>query len=145
MAKVDPKMAPPTKVNPAAAPGNKDPKAVKEPKVKRTYHPATLDEEGKPRKRLDAVPADFNPKIHKPLGRKNYKDEGAWLEAKATELEKKAKDLRIEAENSRKLGNVADRANVKRLLAMQKRAQDLAAELLAQGIDVNALLAAAGK
>lgn len=119
-----------------ARPGAKEPKAKKEKKVRIAY---PVPEGG-----LEAVPADFDPKVHKPLGRKNFKNEAVWYELKAQELEKKAASLRVEATNIGKLGNVKDRAKAKRLLDLQKRMAELSESLVAEGVDVEALLATLG-
>jgi hypothetical protein len=86
------------------------------------------------------VPADFDSKLHKPLKRKDFKDESLWFELRALDLEKKAARMRREGENIKKLGGVKDRVKAKRLLSMQKRMEDLKATLKSEGIDAEALL-----
>lgn len=142
----------PTAQKPAgnAKPGAKDPKAAKAPKEKlvRTFHPALAvakNEKGKlaPTAKLDKIPDDFNPKAHKPLQRRDFNDESIWFEVKAREMEAKAADYRKQATEFKALGGAAKSGQAKRLLAMQKRVAELTAQLAAQGLDVNAILAAA--
>jgi len=124
--------APVTRPAKSAKPGTEDGAAQKE-KVERIDY--VVPEGG-----LTEVPADFDPKKHKPLKRKDFKDESVFLLSRAAELEKKAAWYRTEAENVKKLGSVKDRVKAKRLLAMQKRMQELQASLAAEGVDVAALL-----
>jgi hypothetical protein len=116
----------------SARPGTKD-DSGKKAKVERVEY--TVPEGG-----FTEIPSDFSSKIHKPLKRKDFKDEALWFELRAAELEAKAKRARAEADNVRKLGGVKDRAKAKRLISMQKRMAEISEQLTAQGVDVAALL-----
>jgi len=133
-----------------AKPGAKEAKAAKEPKAKvvRTFHPALdvkKNEKGKlaPTVKLDKIPDDFDAKKYKPLQRRDFNDESIWFEVKAREMDVKAADYRKQATEFKALGGAAKSGQAKRLLAMQKRVAELTAQLAAQGLDVNAILAAA--
>jgi hypothetical protein len=131
--------AAPTKPNapqaPSAKPGVKEPKAKKEkkPKVERIDYPVG-DE------KLVAVPADYDPKKHKPLRRKDFKDEAVFVDMQADRAERAAKRLREEAVAIR-AGGGKDKGKAKKLIAMQKRMAEMQAQLEADGVDVAALLA----
>lgn len=125
-----------------AKPGNKDEKAKKE-KIKRVAYPLPADpksEDGGTLK-LTEIPADWDPKLHKPLTKKDFAEDHLFFELKARQAEAAAAKFRKMGEDSKKVGNVADRAKAKKLQSMQKRMEELKAQLTAQGIDVNALLA----
>lgn len=100
--------------------------------------------EGKPLVNEDgkylAVPADYNPKIHKPLKRGDFQDETLWFELTADALEKKAKRLRAKAEELKKFGG-KDRVKAKKLLAMQKRFLEFKKSLASSGLNVDEILA----
>lgn len=118
--------------DPSAKPGTKEEKAKKEKRVRIDY---PVPEGG-----LDSWPTDFDAKVHKPLKRKDFKDETLWLEAKAAEYEKRASAMRDEIETCKTLGNAKDRARAKKLLSMQKRMAEMEAELKGEGVDVDNLL-----
>ncbi len=117
----------------SARPGTKDEKGKKEKKVRAQY---AIPEGG-----LTAWPADFDSKLNKPLKRKDFADESLFLLSKADEYDRRAKALRQEAEESKKLGSIKDRAKAKQLLKMQKRMKEMTDAMAAEGIDVAALLA----
>lgn len=124
----------------SSKPGEPAPAAKKE-SIKRVPHPALkADEKGKATVQLDDFPADFDPKVHKPLRRGDFKNEAPFLERKATELEARARELRREADEARKLGSQADRAKAKKLRAMMDKMEEIKAQLKAQGIDVDAVV-----
>src|SRR4051812_38955543 len=77
---------------PSAKPGTQEPKAKREkkPKVERIDYPV-------PEGKLLELPADYDPKKHKPLRRKDFKDEALYLDIAAERAEKHAKRLREEA------------------------------------------------
>lgn len=130
---------------PSAAPGTKEPKAKKEKKdkVKKAWHPALEpDAEGKPTKTIAKIPDDFDPKLHRPFGRKNLEDESLWYEIQARKFEAKAADCRRQGEEAKKLGSVKDKQSAKKLLALQKRIDEVTKTLEGSGVDVAALLAA---
>ena len=121
-------------------PGEPAPKAKKE-KVKRILHPALKpNAEGKPTEKLDGFPADFDPKVHKPLRRVNFKNEAPLLLQQADKLEAKAKALRAEAEACQKLGSQEERAKAKKLRDMFLRMEEIKSQLAGEGVDVAALM-----
>jgi len=126
---------------PSARPGTTELKAKKE-KIVRVTHPAlSPDAEGKPTVQLEAIPQDFDAKLHKPIRRKDLKDETLHFDLQIQRLEKKITDLRRQKEESKQLGSVKDRASAKKLLALQKRMDEVTKTLEASGTDVTALLA----
>lgn len=122
------------KAQKSAKPGVKEVGAQKPEKAKRIKYPHTDP--------LSAVPADFNPKIHLPLGRKDFVDEGCWFLVKADYFDKMAAKMRHMADESKKLGNIKERAKAKRLIKMTERLAELRKELEAQGINVDDVLKA---
>lgn len=128
----------------AAAPGTADgagQKGGKKDKVKRVDYPGLTDSEGNAVK-LTSIPEDYNPKIHKPLKKTNFADESVFLIARAERLEQMAVKLRKEAETVKNLGSTAQRQSARKLMKMQESMATLMANLSAQGVDVQALLAA---
>ena len=118
--------------------------------VKRIFHPALevaekiLEKSGKkvlrPTKQIESVPTDYNAKLHKPLNRRDFVDESVFLEFKAVQLEQKAQAMREQAKDLRTLGGIKDRADAKKLLALQKRMAELTDKLRAGGkVDVDAI------
>lgn len=92
----------------------------------------------------------YDPKVHRPIKPTDFTDESLLLEWKADSYEQKAKALRLEAAQLRELGSVKDRAKMKKFLQMQAKIEELAADLEATGVDVEAVreagrLAIAGK
>jgi hypothetical protein len=159
MAKVQPKVAAPApapKAPVAAAPVAPAPAGAAKPgtpapvspekqkKVGRIAYPGLLNAEGKA-VALAAVPTDWDRKVHKNLVRKNFASEDLFLDYRASMLETEAADLRKRAEVTRSLGSTAERAKAKRLMQMTKRIEELKAQLSAAGVDVSALLTAAGE
>lgn len=139
-----PQKAPPVEA-PSAAPGTKEPKAKKEKKekVKKIWHPLlNPNAEGKPTSQLDKIPDDFDPKLHKPFGRKHLKDESLFFELKARKYDALAADMRRQAEQAKQLGGMKDGKSAKKLIALQKRLDEQVAKMTAAGVDVAALLAA---
>jgi len=127
-------LAPKKPVPPPSAVGAPVEPKAKKGKVTKVDHPALAD--GK----LETAPADFDPKVHKPLKKKDFKDEPAYLEFIAAGLDKKAAALREQATKIRTLGNTASSSKVKTLMKMQERMAELMATLKQQGIDVDTLL-----
>ena len=115
-------------------------KKEKKEKKARVPHPALFNAAGEAVK-LTSIPADFDPKLHKPLKRKDFESEAAFMRMQADEFEARAKRLRVEAEQAEKLGNTKDRAKAKKLLGMQKRIEELKAEMSKDGFDIDQLLA----
>lgn len=149
--------AAPAKTPPSAKPGTVDPVAEKPAKVKPVFYPGLeakpvvvdgkpkLNKAGKeivrPTKKLDAVPADYDPKKHKPLGKADFADESIFLELKAQRLEQQAADLRKQAADVKALGSIKDRGAAKKLLNLQKRIDELTKDLEGKGVDLTAIKA----
>jgi hypothetical protein len=131
-----PGQAPAAVTKPSAAPGTQDATGKKEKRTRAAY---VVPEGG-----LTAVPADYDPRKHKPLPRSAFKDAKDWFELRALLLEKKAASLREQAKQESALGGTKDRQKAKRLINMTKRMSVLMDELKSQGIDVDALLKASG-
>lgn len=144
-----PKPAPKTNVvastaapAPSAAPGTQDAAAKKEKKPnKRIPHPALWDATTQARVQLDAIPTDFDAKLHKPLGKKDFKNEGLWYELKAQGFDKKAAEFRAMAATA----GTSEGAKTKKLILMQKKMAELMASLKSAGVDVDAALALANQ
>lgn len=121
----------------------------RKPIAKRIHHPLlkAVEKEVRGKKRMVAseqlaeIPADFNAKIHRPLGRKDFKDESLWYEVQARKLEAKAKDLRQQGEDLKALGGIQDRAEAKKLIALQRKMAELTASLQKKGVDTSRLTA----
>jgi len=144
-----------TAEKPSSKPGSKAPEAAKpkKEKVVRQFHPALAAQpavkDGKPvtnkkgqpvirpTKKLDAVPTDFDPKLHKPLGKADFADESLFYELKAVQLDKQAAALRSKAADIKALGSVKDRQAAKKLLSLQKRMKELVESLKASGVDTS--------
>ena len=107
-------------------------------------HPNLIDPEtGKGRKFKSAEELEgYNPKIHKSIKRADFEDEAVFLEYQADALEARAAILRQQAEETRKLGSVAQRVRAKKLLAFQTQIEKITSELEGEGCDIEALLAA---
>jgi hypothetical protein len=91
--------------------------------------------------KLDAMPVGFDAKLHKPLRKKDFKDESLFLEYQASLLDVKASNLRAHAAKLRTVGASGSSAKAKTLVKMQARMAELMAALKAEGMDVDALLA----
>lgn len=137
--------------NPANPEGKKPRKPRAGSAVKRIHHPLlqaqekTIEKSGKkvirPTAKLKEIPADYNPKIHKPLSRRDFDDESLALEWQAKGYEEKAKSLREQATELRGMGGIKDRAEAKKLLALQKRMLEMTASLEARGVNVDKIKA----
>ncbi len=86
------------------------------------------------------VPENFDPKNHKPLLRKAFKEDAIFFDWKADLAGLACKRYRLRAEESRKFGNIADRTKARKIMKMQDKIADLRKELEGQGIDVDSLL-----
>jgi hypothetical protein len=115
-------------------------KSDKPAKVKKIDFPGLYDSSGNYEK-LTALPVGFDAKAHKPLRKKDFKEEPLFLEYQATLLDAKAASLRSQAEKLRTVGSTASSAKAKTLVKMQARMAELMAALKAEGMDVDALLA----
>lgn len=145
---------------PSSKPGTKAPEAAKPEKAKkapRQYYPGLeakpvidpdtnkprLSKQGKqivrPTKKLAAVPADFDIKAHKPLGRNDFEDESLWYELRAQDYERKAKEMREQGAEIKALGGIEDRKEAKKLLELQKKMAELTAKLKGKNVDVDGI------
>jgi hypothetical protein len=117
-------------------------KAEKPAKVKKIDFPGLFVGEGENRdyQKLESMPVGFDAKKHKPLRKKDFKDEPLFLEYQASLLDAKAANLRAHAEKLRTVGSSASSAKAKTLVKMQARMAELMAALKAEGMDVEALL-----
>lgn len=126
-----------TKVTP-----KKDDKKVvstDEPKKRVARKPMTVNEP------LTEAPADFDFNLYRPLKKRDFAEEHLFYEHKAMEMEFKAAQYRADAAESKKLGSSKDRAAARRLVKMTEKMAELQAQLVAAGVDVDALLAAQEK
>lgn len=94
------------------------------------------------RVKLSAIPTDFDAKIHEPLKAGDFSDEALYFEFRAEQCEKQAQSFRHQAGKIRALGNAADKQKAAKLVKMRERMEALKAQLAAEGVDVEALLAA---
>ena len=116
------------------------PKKPRKQAVKREFHPLLNPQPAKTKKgkdvikttaKLDAIPADYDPKKHKPLARLNFTDETLWYELKAQELDKKAAALRQQVVDAKALGALKGSKSAKKVLTLNKRIEDLFGSLKA--------------
>ena len=119
----------------APAADTTDDEAAEKQARKLPRHPSTWNAEadagkGAPMK-IDAVPADFDPKKYKPLAKKDFNDEAVFYDYAAQRAFAKAQNYEELAKQSRLVGNVADKKNMKKFLSMQERIRELQAEILA--------------
>lgn len=144
-----PPAAPAATAAPTAAPANGAAPADGE-KKKRTggkpkprvvypglYKPSDVAGADPVRVKLKEIPADYSPKKHKPMTRKDFEDESLFFELQAQVCERKAKRFREMAEESKKLGNVGDVKTAKKLLGMQKRMNEMVAALKKENPELN--------
>jgi hypothetical protein len=118
-------------------------KKAKKEKAKKIDFPGLfVGEPGKEEyQKLTALPTGFDAKLHKPLKKKDFKDEPLFLDYQASLLDEKAKSIRAQAEKLRSVGSTASSAKAKTLVKMQQRMAELMAQLKAEGMDVDSLLA----
>lgn len=110
-------------------------------KPKRVPYPGlNPDKDGKTTTKLKEIPADFDPKTHKPLSRKDFENEAPFLRKLADELQARAEKLRAEANDAEKLGSASQRATAKKLRAMFDKFSELRKELEGSGVDVSAII-----
>jgi len=125
----------------SAKPGSKGDESTAPQKKGKVHHPLLkVDADGKPTEKLESVPDDFDPKVHKPLRKSDFASEASYLIMRAEDLEQKAKGYRDEAELIRKGGGKKAAAKAKRLQKMQERMDALKKELEESGIDTAELL-----
>src|SRR6056297_3199820 len=90
--------------------------------------------------KLEAIPDDFDPKVHKPLRKKDFVEEAVFFDHKAEQAEERLNYYREQAEECRKLGNAADRKKAKKLRTWMEKIAELKAELEEDGVDVSSLI-----
>ena len=135
---------PPTGTGPAVESPEAETPVVEQPaKPEKIDFPALWD--GENRKQLTSLEqlAGFDGSVHTSIKRADFADEALYYDMRAAELDARAAGMRGKAADIRKIGNVADRARAKKLLSIARRMADLRASLTEQGVDVDALLAAA--
>jgi hypothetical protein len=134
----------------AASKGATDAAKTKTKKAKRTTFDVktAVDAQGNSLvngdNKLTGVPANFDPKTHKPLKAKMFADEAAGMEFKASQYEAKAAifklnadKLREDAKKFREFGDPEKRKSIKKL---EKTAEQLLAiqeSLAGEGADVD--------
>ena len=91
--------------------------------------------------KLKELPPDWDFDAFNPVKRKNFEKDDVFYEYKVSECEWKARKYKEKAEEARTLGSAADRGKAKRLRSMQEKMAELRAELEAQGVNVDELLA----
>jgi len=101
------------------------------------YKPSDVAGADPVRVKLKEIPADYSPKKHKPMTRKDFEDETLFFELQAQVCERKAKRFREMAEESKKLGGVGDVKAAKKLLGMQKRMNEMVAALKKDNPELN--------
>lgn len=125
---------------PAAAPASStkpgDPGSEKAKKEKVSKVRFAVPEEG-----LDAWPADFDPKKHKPLRRSDFKNELPYLEHRREKLQSQLTSVEEEIKLVKETGSSGGRAKAKKLLKVQNELDTLKDALAAQGINAEELLA----
>lgn len=89
-------------------------------------------------------PSGFDAKIHADLVEADFAREDIWLDYRAGLLETRAAKLRADAETVRK-GGPRLKGDAKKLLAYQEKFEALKASLIAEGVDVDAVLASIAK
>ena len=85
-------------------------------------------------------PAGYDPKIHADFVEDDFAREDLWLDYRAGLLEARAAKLRAEAETVRK-GGPRLKGTAKKLANYQAKFEALKAQLVAEGVDVDAVLA----
>jgi hypothetical protein len=113
-------------------------KKEKQPKPELPKHPSigSKDPNVYP---LKATPADWTHDKFAKLDKDDFEKRSAYLEYRATEFDRKAKELRDLAKTADEKGG---KSKLDRYAKMVTKADELRAQLEAAGIDVNALLAA---
>jgi len=87
-----------------------------------------------------SVPDGYDFAAHKSLKKRDFAAEWLYLEFRAKDMDYRAEKFRKQAEASKKLGSVADRAKAKRLVRLQDKMEELKKQLQEQGVDVDSLL-----
>jgi hypothetical protein len=85
-------------------------------------------------------PQGYDPKLHADFSEEDFAREDIWLDYRAGLLETRAAKLRAEAESVRK-GGPRLKGAAKKLANYQAKFEALKASLIAEGVDVDAVLA----
>ena len=93
----------------------------------------------------EVIPKGYDIKVHALLKKRDYASDHLFYEFRAIEMENKAVAFRVLAEEAKKLGSAKDRGRAKRFVKLTEKMDELKQQLLAQGVDVAALLAAAAE
>ena len=88
-------------------------------------------------------PAGFNFIDYKPLKKRNFVSEELYYNHRVEEMNYKAGCFEKLAETARTQGSAADRRKKKQIVQAQEKMAELRKQLEGQGIDVDAILAAA--
>jgi len=112
-------------------------------KVGRVDHPNVASADTKLYPFKEAVPAGYDFAKHKPLKKRDYEADHLFYEYRAVDCENKAKAFRVQAEEAKLLGSAQDRNKAKRYVKLQEKMAVLKSQLIAQGINVEELLATA--
>ena len=131
------------KVTKKIVPGTKDITAKKTKKAGKLQHPAVLALTKDAR--LDAAPADFNFDLHKPIKKRVFSCDAVFYEHKVAELQNKVVKMQKLASEAKILGTKTERGKVRKLMSYVEKMKTLKEMLVADGIDVDALMAAHGK
>lgn len=133
----------------SAAPGTQDAagkkgKKAKKAKVKRELFPGLWDAENETRLKLSEIPADFDPKKHKPLTRKDFDKESLFYELRARKCEEQAAKFRAMGAEADLIGGSSEKGKLKRAANMKKRFDELIAQLKEAGMTEDEINAAIG-
>lgn len=128
-----------TKTTPTAAKSKGKPERKKQVRKKRIAYPGLIAADGAPAK-LKEFPADYDPKVHKPLRRVDFECESVHMLMRADELDRKSAKLRMDAAILQKGGKKVS-GKAKKLQSLVARMAALRAELEADDFDVDAMLA----
>lgn len=93
------------------------------------------------RQKLATVPTDYDSETHDKLRESDFASVSVFWEFKASEYGKLAAAASAKAAEFKKLGAVADNKNAQKLVKVLARQQALMAQLRAEGVDVDALMA----
>lgn len=134
--------------NVEAAPAQPEKKTRRRaPKADKLTHPCLLgpatDENGEPRDQerlqVNVLPDDFNPKLHAPFGKNDFKTDGDYLRHRGDVLKAKSEQLYGEARLADKMGSRSDRAKAKQLQKMQTKMAELRQQLIDAGVNIDEL------
>jgi hypothetical protein len=95
------------------------------------------------RQKLTAIPTDFDPNKHEKLKEQDFANVAMFWDFTAAQFTKRAAACKAKADRMRTLGSVADNDRAQKLIKMREKQAQLMAQLKAEGVDVDALMAAA--